>query len=137
MYGDNNISFIYNDVYFILFDDVIWENDNKAPDFVWLEKEAEKALKYKQKIILTHIPPFSDQFTKEYQNTFNRITKKYKISMSLHGHHHIPEEGKLADNGIEYRVIGSSMKNSYGILKFGNGDKLTYEHGNITKMDFL
>jgi predicted phosphodiesterase len=112
MFGAFNYSFTYDFVDVIAFDDVIWES-NKTPDFEWLTNEAAK-LNNSVKIIATHIPPNSDQFTAYEQTIYYNILKKSQIDLSVHGHVHNYSISNT--NGTNFINTGAVMKGKYTLL---------------------
>ena len=113
MFGPLNMSFTYGGYKFILFDDVVWENNNKAPDFEWLEAELEKD--ELPVILITHIPPWGDQLIDVYDDRFRQIIVESNIILSLHGHHHSPCEEIFAQ--VPAVITGSVEENVYRIVK--------------------
>lgn len=87
MFGPTNSSFFYGQYKFILFDDVVWENDNSSPDFAWLQNEITDNQGYN--VIFSHISPFSDQLKDEYQSTYNQVVNSTNTILNIHGHDHI------------------------------------------------
>jgi 3',5'-cyclic-AMP phosphodiesterase len=116
MFGPNNMSFIYAGYKFILFDDVVWENNNKSPDFEWLKKELAKD--DLPVILATHIPPWGEQMEGVYDQYFSSIIAESNIILCLHGHHHSPYEKIFA--GVPAIVAGSVEKHVYRIVRLFN-----------------
>lgn len=120
MFGSPNYSFEYKGVQFIFFDDIFWES-NQEPDFDWLEeKMADSEL---PKIIATHIPPFSDQFTYEAQERYKHLINTYPVIVNLHGHNHSFELGSELDTEVSYIVCGSIEKETINILNINSSNK--------------
>lgn len=86
MFGPSNFSFLCGNYKFIVFDNVVWENINKTPDFEWLNKEVE--ISDNKCVLLSHIPPWTDQFTEDFTNKFYSIANKAPVLLSVHGHQH-------------------------------------------------
>lgn len=86
MFGNSNFSFQYGAYKFIAFDDVVWEKNNERPDFEWLQQEVEES--DQRCVLLSHIPPWTDQFTEEYAQNFYNIAANPKVLASFHGHQH-------------------------------------------------
>jgi Icc-related predicted phosphoesterase len=86
MFGDPNFSFSCGSYKFIGFNSTVWENNNKSPDFEWLKDEVNKS---DQKcVILTHIPPWGDQFTPENEDKYYEIAANPQVLLNIHGHIH-------------------------------------------------
>lgn len=86
MFGHPNFSFLCGNYKFIAFDDVIWEKGNVRPDFEWLKNEVE--MSDQKCIILTHIPPWGDQFTDEHREEYYKIAANEEVLLNVHGHEH-------------------------------------------------
>jgi predicted phosphodiesterase len=86
MFGSSNMSFTASIYKFILFDDIIWENNNARPQYEWLANELEDSTHYN--VVLTHIPPWSDQMVGSNSKMYNQIVTKQNTILSLHGHDH-------------------------------------------------
>ncbi len=86
MFGPSNMSFICMGYNFIVFDDVVWENNNKSPKFDWLKTELGKS--NLPCILLTHIPPWTDQLEGVYCLVFESLISKSNLILCLHGHQH-------------------------------------------------
>lgn len=86
MFGEPNFSFSCGNYKFIGFNSTVWENNSISPDFDWLKNEVDKS---DQKcIILTHIPPWTDQFSTEYANKYYDIAASPQVLLNVHGHIH-------------------------------------------------
>jgi len=85
IYGPKNFSFTVGSNKFIAFDDVVWENNNSKPDFIWLKNELSGW--QGNQFLLMHIPESSDQmesYQAEYQSTISGTPGLIR----LHGHTH-------------------------------------------------
>ncbi|MCK5028030.1 MAG: metallophosphoesterase [Bacteroidales bacterium] len=115
MYGEPNKSFIFKNNLFVLFDDVFWES-NKMPDMDWLEKELKYSNQYNNCFVFAHIPPYSDQFTKERGSNYEQLMDTYNVDLSIHGHVH---EYIYDDNGIgetDYLAVESMKDKEFVIV---------------------
>jgi Icc protein len=92
----------------VFFDDVFWES-NKRPDFEWLEKEL-SAAGDRELVVITHIPPFGDQFSKEDELLYVNLMRKYKVQLSVHGHVHTSYQGHYYNDETNYVVVPSMLK---------------------------
>jgi len=124
MYGEPNKSFVFNNMLFILFDDVFWES-NKNPDMEWLKKELKSSDQYNNCFVFAHIPPYSDQFTEQKGNEYEQLMDSYNVDLSIHGHVHeyiydengIGETSYLAVESIKDKefVVITVLDNSYSV----------------------
>lgn len=101
MFGPLNFTLVYNNCLFVFMDDVIWEKNVEDPDFEWLESVLKGSEKYQYRFLLSHIPPWSDDFSIGNQYYFEMLLNKYKVDLSIHGHNH----------GYEYREKGKGKTN--------------------------
>ena|SRR6056297_453966 len=117
MYGHLNKSFVFQDNFFILFDDIFWES-NKTPNMSWLEAQLKRAYAgtYKNIFVLCHIPPYGDQFTDEYEVLYREIMLEYDVDLSIHGHIHRFEYGNYYSDEMLYLSVESIMDKEYVII---------------------
>ncbi|MBO9702072.1 MAG: metallophosphoesterase [Sporocytophaga sp.] len=111
MFGAYNYSIEAAGKKIIFFDDVFWES-NKRPDFSWLENEL-KSTGSKKPIIITHIPPWGDQFSKEDELIYANLMKKYKVQLSVHGHVHTSYHGHYYNDETSYVIVPSMLKGTF------------------------
>jgi Icc protein len=114
MFGSYNYSFVYNNVKFVLFDNVKWESQ-QDPDFNWFENELINDGGYDHVIPLSHIPPYDGQMESHYQH-FHQLMVKNNIRVSIHGHKHTFSREETYGDGVEYVTISSPQKRSYTAL---------------------
>lgn len=124
MFGAFNYAFVFNNVKFVMFDNVRWES-NKIPDYGWLQNELAANHGYDHVIPVSHIPPFDKQFT-EHREYYHRLLLENNITLSLHGHKHEFSRGFVMGDSVEYVTIGSPQKRAYCELHVSPGD-LTLE----------
>jgi predicted phosphodiesterase len=115
MFGDYNYTFSYNNNKFILFDNVLWESNNK-PDSVWLQKELSNPILYDHIFVLSHMPPFSDQFDDQQEDRYKNLMSSNEITLSLHGHYHTFSSEEKYQDGVKYIVVPRSKEKSYIII---------------------
>lgn len=121
MFGPLNYSFVYNNYKFVMFDDVFWES-NQTPDFDWLEDELDTDVAYKQKVVMAHLPPFSDQYNHSDEELFSDLMFDYDVHLSLHGHTHGYYYNETYHDGVDYLVTPW--------LKHANYTKITLDGAN-------
>ena len=119
MYGSFNKSFVYNDYYFILFDDVFWES-SKEPDFNWLENELIKSASYEKTFVFCHIPPYGEQFPNDFEIVYRKLMLEYKVDLSIHGHVHRYQYEDYYKDGMIYLTVESIMDKEYCIITIHN-----------------
>lgn len=119
MFGAYNKSFVYNNNLFILFDDVFWES-NKNPDIDWLEEQLEHSEQYDHILVFAHIPPYTDQFTVEYEKKYKDLMLSYNVDISVHGHIHKNKYGDYYGDGMIYLAVGTIVDKEYSIITISN-----------------
>ena len=129
MFGPYNFTMVYNDCLFVFFEDVIWEKNIVDPDFDWLEETLKQGGDYKYRFVFSHIPPWSDEFTKGNEYYYNLLMEKYNVDLSLHGHVHKYYYGKRYAGGPYYFTSSSSDKKElHFMLVNGDGIKILTEN---------
>lgn len=111
-FGNPNDTFSLGKYKFVLFDDVVWENNNKSPKFEWLHAILSNS--NGNTILITHIPPWTDQLEGVYNLLFKQIVTPGNAMLCLHGHEHSYMETRY--NGILTVVSGSIGKRSYNVI---------------------
>ena len=88
IFGPKNYVMDLGKYHFIFFDNVFWES-NKTPDFGWFEKVANAGKTAgKTNILISHIPPFGEQYTTQYAKMHMNILMQQQVPLSIHGHMH-------------------------------------------------
>jgi len=113
MFGPVNVSFNCMGHDFIIFDDIVWENNNNSPDFEWLRRKVNNSKG--PTILLTHIPSWTDQLEDSNKEIFEDIISNSNVMLCLHGHEHNYYQNSIA--GIPAIVSGSVDKRSLSIIK--------------------
>ncbi|MCX7986042.1 MAG: metallophosphoesterase [Bacteroidales bacterium] len=122
MFGATNFSFVKGNYKFIFFDDVVWENDNSSPNFEWLSSQLKDTLH--KNILVTHIPPWSDQLENKYEPVFSQILQSHPPIISLFGHTHVFEQGTYAKS--PYLITGTIEDKTFLKVKI-RGNKVSFE----------
>ena len=111
MYGDNNYSFVFNNVKFVLFDNNTIES-GKEPDIEWLAEELVNDKGYDHVIPFSHVPPY-DQQMKHHYSKFHDLLVRNNIPLSIHGHRHEWSKEDVFGDGISYLTVSSPQKRTY------------------------
>jgi Icc-related predicted phosphoesterase len=119
MFGDYNYSFEFNHNKFVIFDDVVWES-NKNPDFDWLSTQLTDNALFKQVFVIAHIPPFSNQFDSDMEQTYKLLMQENNVQLSIHGHVHSYYFGKFYEDSVNYLTVPSLKKPTYCIINVHN-----------------
>jgi len=115
MFGECNYSFEFNNNKFVIFDDVVWES-NKNPDFDWLSRQLTNNELFKQVFLITHIPPFADQFNSDMEQSYRLLMQKNNVQLSIHGHVHGYSFGDVYNDGVKYLTVPWLKKPTYCVI---------------------
>jgi len=116
MFGDVNYSIHKGSYHLVFFKDNVWESDNTAPDFDWLENEVQTIGTSEQTIVFAHVPPYSDELLGDYEEQYRSILKNNNINLSVNGHIHKYYQGFYYNDATEYLVVGSTQNRSYATI---------------------
>jgi len=117
LFGPPNMSFVSGKYKFILFDDVLVENDYVSPRYEWLIDELSDNTHYN--ILLCHLPPASPEMAGFHNILFREIVTQDNTILCLHGHASTYIETYY--NGIHTLVSTKiSLREYYIISLIGN-----------------
>ncbi|MEH0155727.1 metallophosphoesterase [Limibacter armeniacum] len=116
MFGERNYSFVYNDIKFVVFDNVTLES-NQVPEFEWIEKELTDGLNHTHTLTLSHIPPTSNTFTIEQQERLSSLMKNFKVTLSMHGHIGKYSFEESFEDGVRYLTVDLSGQRTFAIIE--------------------
>lgn len=122
MFGPFNFTMVYNNCLFVFMDDVIWEKNVQDPDFEWLESVLKNSEEYKYKFVLSHIPPWSEDFSIGNQYYFEMLLNKYKVDLSIHGHNHGYEYRDKGEGKTNHLIVPSSKTEEVLVLHINEDD---------------
>jgi len=107
--GKEEFSFTDRNSFFIVLDDK--DGDFREKQFVWLEKELEKARPYKHTFIFMHKPPFNPYQqawyrveTNPWSHRFLKLCDEYGVDIVFSGHENISRVVKFGS--VTYIVCG-------------------------------
>lgn len=110
MFGPTNFTFDIGKYRFVLFDDIVWENNNSEPDFSWLSDNLIKEGPATN-IVLMHIPLWANELGPDYGNKLKSILEENIVSYTISGHEH---NFKTVDlSGRSYLVLPEIAKRSF------------------------
>jgi 3',5'-cyclic-AMP phosphodiesterase len=113
MFGDDDYTITFKNCKIIFFNDVVWELENREPDYFWLMDQLADTSGIDHVLVISHISPYSDSFTPLNSYAYLNILAKYKVDLSTHGHDHSYYNGSYNNDGIEYLIIGSVEEKHY------------------------
>jgi predicted phosphodiesterase len=120
MFGPLNYSFTFQNVKFVMWDNVLWES-NKSPDWQWLQSSLDEPAvddardAYHHVIPFSHVPPVDGQLV-EKAGMFHELLRGSNVKLSIHGHKHLHSMEEYFGDGIRYVTIGSPQRRSYVLL---------------------
>jgi 3',5'-cyclic-AMP phosphodiesterase len=120
LFGPSKMSFTAGKYKLILFDNIIWEKNNEMPDYKWLSNELADSSYYN--LILSHIPPFSEEMTKEYNLNYSQTVDSTNTLLCLYGHTHTFTEGYY--NNVHMVVSADIHKREYCIISLINNQSI-------------
>lgn len=109
MFGPTNISFNYHQYKFILFDNIVWENNNRIPDFTWLRGQVTSG-GAPYTILISHIPSDSDEMKEYYSPEFGNIIENSNILLCINGHNHhyelheVSGKPRITNGSVSFRM---------------------------------
>lgn len=121
-FGNPDYSFVFNNIKFICFNNVIFELQDREPDFAWLEQELIDGQRYDQTLMFSHIPPYTDQFNKRREAIFKNLLRDYGVKYSFHGHQHHFDSTDIYKDGVKYTVIPWSKQKQFVVLDISKTD---------------
>lgn len=90
-FGDMNFTFQTDGYEFICFNNTVWENKNRTPEYEWLNGELSNDNNLEH-IVICHIPPWHDQMSGNNESLFNTVVTPENTMLCIHGHTHNYEE---------------------------------------------
>lgn len=117
LFGPENFFFDYENYRFVGFNDNVWENNNTAPNFEWLNKVL--ANQNSNPIVIAHIQPWTDeQLGETYSQEYEKIIETNKVILSIGGHCH--GFSHTIKNNIHYLIAGSVSTGGISLIKICN-----------------
>lgn len=113
MFGPTNMSFSYHQYKFILFDNIVWENNNRIPDFGWLKDQLSSG-NSPYSILISHIPSDSEEMKAYYSPEFGNTIENSNIMLCINGHNHKYELKEVS--GKPQITCGSVSHRMYNII---------------------
>ncbi len=111
MFGPRNVVMDVAGYRFILFDDTVWESD-MPPDMVWLQAALNGAGE-RIPIVITHIPPFTDQMVGVHEEPFRTMVAVAEVPLVLHGHLHRFKDFTPYQDGVRYVCVPWPKERAY------------------------
>ncbi len=120
LFGSRRMCICCGPYRFILFDDVIWENNNLSPDYVWLNSVLSD--ESYQNIFIAHVPPHGDQMEGPNRLVHEQFVHSDNTILCLYGHTHIYED--FDDNGIHTLVAASLADREFYVVSLVGSESI-------------
>ncbi len=122
MFGDLDYTFSFMNDRFIVVNTNPWASSDNVPDFEWLETELKASKDFDHVFVLSHIPPFGDQFNAEKEETYRALVKQHNVDYSIHGHVHGYFKENFYNDGIPYITVDTVKHRNYIIINVSEED---------------
>jgi 3',5'-cyclic-AMP phosphodiesterase len=111
-YGPLNFAFTFGGFRFVCANTNIWDSDEPAPDWDWLEHALATAGSLRV-VLVSHIPPFGDQFDERARDRWRLLLARHGVRLSLHGHQHNYRFEETYGDGVRYLVADDVGARNY------------------------
>jgi len=117
MFGPTNFYFDIGNYRMVVFDNVVWENGNRKPDFDWFS-QALSTPEGMTSVACYHIHPWDPQLENGYADEMKQIIEANPVVLSIfgHGHHYLEEE----INNRRYLMLPDIIKRSMAKITLAN-----------------
>lgn len=130
MFGDENFSFVVNDVKFVCLNTnaLEYEDSTYVPDFDYIQQEIADSTSHKRTVVVMHAPPASEQFiSEEVEDLFQSTIRQFPTLMfCLHAHNHTVSAVDIFDDGIIYYGCANIAQRKYHLFTI-TPDDYAYE----------
>ena len=117
MFGSPDTSFVTGKYKFILFNNIIWENNNSSPNYEWLRNQVRGGL---INIVISHIPPISADIGSLHRIIYNGIVDSTNTAFAIHSSAHRYREYRYY--GINTIITNTVKKREYCIIEAYNNE---------------
>lgn len=116
IFGEENFSFVANDVKFVCLNTNAIEYDysHPVPDFNFIKGEIADSARARRTVVVMHAPPGNEQFDNNVKDVFQLYIKRLpSLQFCLHAHNHSVSATDLFADGIPYYGCANIAKRSY------------------------
>jgi Icc protein len=96
------------------------------PNLGYLQEALADVNNYQNAFVVSHVPPFDNDFDKSKEAGFAQLMRQYDVRYSIHGHQHRHQLRQPYADGKDYLVIGSVENRVYVVLTI-IGRQVSYE----------
>lgn len=125
MWGPENFSFDWSNTRFVFLNTNSWERkDGEAiPDLDWLQKAlSTNVVPTTRRFVFAHSSPLDFEFDETKKKGYADILTGAGVKLSLHGHQHSFNRYRPVPGGLEYLVVASMNKRSFGLVTITNNE---------------
>lgn len=119
MFGAENFSFNWNGHQFVFLNTNSWERGQgeAIPDLDWLQAELEPERRGgARSYVFAHSSPLDTEFDPGKKKGYADILTAAGVTLSIHGHQHSFNRYRPVPGGLEYLVVASMNKRSFGLV---------------------
>lgn len=133
MYGPYDYTFSYGNYLFIVLNTNSREFyfNGRVPDLEYLRSMLAENVDNKRVIVLSHVPPFNDDFDDNLEQEYASIlANDPNVVLSIHAHEHNYLDQEYYGDGVRYFITTTVQKEGYAILSLWS-DGLNIERINF------
>lgn len=118
LFGPANTSFTVRGYKFIMFNNVIWENHNNSPAYLWLKEELSDTTLHN--LVISHVPPMVRDIGDLHRIIYDQIVDSTNTIYAIHSSaHHFFE---YYSNGIPHFISASIDKREFYVISLAGGN---------------
>lgn len=117
IFGPVNNSFLIQNFKFVLFNNVIWENNLRSPAYIWLEEQLADTLYHN--IVIAHVPPLSEDVGDLHRSLYKQIVRADNTILGIYSSAHSFSE--YSEDGLSNFITAAIFKREFYIVKLYGG----------------
>ncbi len=130
MYGPLDFSFTVAGNYFIVLNTNSLEFDEPVPDMDFMRQAFTQSEQYQNTFVLTHVPPFDNDFDPSLTAEFARLIRTHQVPYSIHGHQHNFRFSQPFNDGQDYLVVDTIQNRNFTVVTV-IGKRVSFEKINF------
>jgi calcineurin-like phosphoesterase family protein len=116
--------------YFIVLNTNSLEFEELIPDMNFMRQAFTQSEQYQNTFVLSHVPPFDNDFDKSLTSEFTYLIRTHQVSYSIHGHQHNFRFSQPFNDGQNYLVVDTIQNRNFTVITV-IGKQVSFE-----KIDF-
>jgi predicted phosphodiesterase len=117
MFGPLDYAFDIGGFKFVFLNTNSWEFSGGVPNLKWLASQLDSLDGYQAIFVVSHVPPFGDQFSEADGQVFTGLLAASDVHMSIHGHMHSYLYADVYGDGVKYLVTDDIMDRCYSVVR--------------------